>query len=496
MPDPLRLPIPGHADAFYYRAHGKGPKPVLMYLHGRGNNPQEDCRKWARVATEFGWVVCPGGDEDRGNGARSWGNNPVAGKEITDRALEALGKKYKGRVQKKNNILIGFSEGAFVAMQIGLHDPATWGRWLILAANDQYWFGDTMSEIKQHKQLYRRVFLLTGESGRRRAEHRARGGHPEEGQGAGAARDRQRHGPRGPRRAHGDDVPAAALVARVGQVETKGQMSTSFVSAGFETDLESVRDLATRFPAAHLRPVTCIRAHDLDALADPSGSARVWLAIESLQVTGSFKVRGALVALDALQRAARTNGQQRPRVVAASAGNHGAGVAYAAKVLGCDATVVVPANAPLAKRSKIAAYGCTIIVSSSPHYDDAEAEAQALAASTGAHFVSPYDDVDVLTGNGASLGFEIARAIGRVPDRALVPFGGGGLASGMAAAFAHEANESLASTRRVWGVQSDISPAMAMSLARGARGHAPRMRTLSRRRPRRRHLRTSLRSRA
>ena len=96
-PDPLHLKIPGHADAFYYRAHGKGQKPVLMYLHGRGGNPFEDCRKWARVATEFGWVVCPQGPEDRGGGARAWDNNPVAGKEITDAVLTELRRKYKGQ---------------------------------------------------------------------------------------------------------------------------------------------------------------------------------------------------------------------------------------------------------------------------------------------------------------------------------------------------------------------------------------------------------------
>jgi predicted esterase len=163
-PDPLRLKVPGHADAFYYRAHGKGTKPVLMYLHGRGGNPFEDCRKWARVATEFGWVVCPQGPEDRGGGARAWDNNPAAGKEITDLVLSELRRKYKGRVSRTNNILIGFSEGAFVAMQLGLHDPGTWGRWLILAANDQYWFGDTESELTKNHRLYRRVFLLTGES--------------------------------------------------------------------------------------------------------------------------------------------------------------------------------------------------------------------------------------------------------------------------------------------------------------------------------------------
>ena len=59
--DPLRLEVPGSPDAFYYKPRAKGPKPVLMYLHGRGGNPAEDCRKWAKVGSQFGWVVCPVG---------------------------------------------------------------------------------------------------------------------------------------------------------------------------------------------------------------------------------------------------------------------------------------------------------------------------------------------------------------------------------------------------------------------------------------------------
>jgi len=164
MADPLRLEVPGHADAFYYRARGKGLRPVLMYLHGRGGNPMEDCRKWAKVATQFGWLVCPQGPDDRGGGARSWNNDAQSAKDTLNATLQALRDKYKHRVQLRHNILIGFSEGAFVAMQLGLHDPVAWNRWLILAANDQYWFGDTDAILTQDKKKYRRVYLLTGEN--------------------------------------------------------------------------------------------------------------------------------------------------------------------------------------------------------------------------------------------------------------------------------------------------------------------------------------------
>lgn len=160
--DPQRIELPGQADAFYYRPRAKGMKPVVIYLRGRGGNPEEDCRNWARVATRFGWVLCPQGPEDRGGGARSWANNPTAGKEIIDSSLAALHEKYPHRVQTRGNILVGFSEGAFIAMQVGLRDPKTWSRWLILAASDRYWQGDAQSLLHDGRNTIRRVYLLTG----------------------------------------------------------------------------------------------------------------------------------------------------------------------------------------------------------------------------------------------------------------------------------------------------------------------------------------------
>jgi threonine dehydratase len=226
--------------------------------------------------------------------------------------------------------------------------------------------------------------------------------------------------------------------------------------------LEGVERIALRFLEASLREVPLVRAPDLDRRADREGRIRVWLALEALQTTGSFKVRGALVALDAI-RARKGEGA---RVVAASAGNHGAGVAYAARVLGLSATIVMPRAAPRAKRARIASYGASVVLITSDHYDDAEAAARVFAAETGAEFVSPYDDLDVVAGNGASLGFEIVRAMGGVPDVTLTPFGGGALATGLAYAFADEA-EGCKEAPSVWGVQSEASPAMALSLERG-----------------------------
>jgi threonine dehydratase len=118
----------------------------------------------------------------------------------------------------------------------------------------------------------------------------------------------------------------------------------------------------------------------------------------------------------------------------------------------------------------VLAYGAELVLSRSPHYDDAEEEGQELAARTGALFVSAYDDERVAAGNGGSLAFEIVRALGRAPELVLCPFGGGGLASGLA--WALEQGGRLPRTamrsRPVWGVQSEASPAMALSLAKGA----------------------------
>src|SRR5215472_7356183 len=142
--------------------------------------------------------------------------------------------------------------------------------------------------------------------------------------------------------------------------------------------VEAVRYLGTRFPRAKLREVPVIRAPELDLRADATGSTRVWLALEALQVTGSFKVRGALVALEA--------NRARRHVVAASAGNHGAAVAYAAKVLGLSATVVVPRGVPQTKRVKIERYGAELVVAQSEAYDHAEALAKEIAATQGHAF--------------------------------------------------------------------------------------------------------------
>lgn len=220
-------------------------------------------------------------------------------------------------------------------------------------------------------------------------------------------------------------------------------------------DLEDARDLCRRFASAGLREVALVR------LGAPE--ARTWLALESMQVTGSFKVRGAMHAI-ARRRAASPPGEHFA-VVAVSAGNHGAGVAHAAKHLGVEAEVVVPRDAPKTKVDKIERAGAKVVRSLSPGYDAAEKEALELARARGVPLLSPYDDIDVLVGNGASLGFEITRALGHVPGRVYCPIGGGGLATGLASAFRHD---DPAANGVVVPVQSEASCAFALSLERAA----------------------------
>ncbi len=165
--DPLRLEeVEGNREVYYYKpraAHGL--KPVLVYLHGRGGNPIEDCRKWAKVGRQFGWVVCPAGPGTTDTGGHTWsGGAPDAEKEL-DATVAALREKYHRRVQLRGNVLIGFSEGAFVAMNVGLKEQRTWNRWLILGASDAYWGAGGVEEaFDPEKRKVKRVYLLTGEN--------------------------------------------------------------------------------------------------------------------------------------------------------------------------------------------------------------------------------------------------------------------------------------------------------------------------------------------
>jgi threonine dehydratase len=180
----------------------------------------------------------------------------------------------------------------------------------------------------------------------------------------------------------------------------------------------------------------------------------VYLKCENLQRTGSFKVRGAYLRIAKLSSAERARG-----VVAASAGNHAQGVAYAAGLLGCAATVVMPHGAPLPKVQATRGYGAQVILHGS-NVEDALAEALAFSERTGAVFIHPFNHADIVAGQG-TLGFEVFEQCPQVRT-VVVPVGGGGLAAGVAVAV-----KSLDPEIRVVGVQAEAVSPYPGSLAAG-----------------------------
>lgn len=159
------LQIPGYGNAYYYEPTGPGRlalRPVMMYLHGRGGHPEADCKRWAAVARPLGWLVCPSGPGAMGTG-RGWNNNWATAHRIAMATLNELRARYGRRVQLRGNTLIGFSEGAYAAMNVGLREPRSFNRWLILAANSTYWGALGEELLGDVKSRVRKVYLITGE---------------------------------------------------------------------------------------------------------------------------------------------------------------------------------------------------------------------------------------------------------------------------------------------------------------------------------------------
>ena len=182
----------------------------------------------------------------------------------------------------------------------------------------------------------------------------------------------------------------------------------------------------------------------------------VYFKLECLQITGSFKVRGALFYLSKLSDKEKQNG-----VAACSAGNHGLGVAYAAKEMGIHCTIYVPKNIDRMKVEKMHSLGATIRHSSSIGYDDTLAWAKNEVIQNGQHNISAFDDERIMAANGGSVAVEL---FDELPDvqNLIVPVGGGGLSSGMAY-YLKEKNPPI----RIIGCQHKESPALKLSLERG-----------------------------
>lgn len=178
--------------------------------------------------------------------------------------------------------------------------------------------------------------------------------------------------------------------------------------------------------------------------------SNVYFKTENVQKTGSFKIRGAYYKISRLAKEQRDKG-----VITASAGNHGQGVAYAAAKAGINATVVMPANAPIAKVEATRDYGAVTVLAGKG-YDDAYARAMELQNQTGAIFVHGFDDPDIIAGQG-TVGLEILEQLPET-DAIVVPVGGGGLIAGVALAV-----KSLRPEVKIIGVQSEAAPAMFLS---------------------------------
>ena len=194
-------------------------------------------------------------------------------------------------------------------------------------------------------------------------------------------------------------------------------------------------------------------ARKTDLIYSPhfSGKNQVYLKTENLQVTGSFKLRGAYFKISRL-----TEEEKAAGIVACSAGNHAQGVALAAQRMGIRATICMPDGAPISKVEATKSYGADVVLVKGT-YDDAYKYALKLQAEEHATFIHPFDDPDVIAGQG-TIGLEILDQL-KDADVLVVPVGGGGLVSGVAYAA-----KRLKPGIRIYGVQAKEAASMADSL--------------------------------
>ncbi len=211
----------------------------------------------------------------------------------------------------------------------------------------------------------------------------------------------------------------------------------SLVGAPTAQQLEDAREVVKRYLRPTPSVVLNIRGRD------------VFAKLDNLQVTGAFKVRGALAALDAVRREDSSIG-----VITSSAGNHGLGISHASSLLGVRATVVVPANASPVKVAKIRQYDVELIEFGSS-YDEAQAHARELSEQRGLRFVSPFNNANVVAGQATA--FDEFLDVFPDVEHVVVSVGGGGWISGVL--VSREANNREDIT--ITGVQSENSAAMA-----------------------------------
>ena len=197
-----------------------------------------------------------------------------------------------------------------------------------------------------------------------------------------------------------------------------------------------------------------IRETDLIRAPKINREAEIYLKTENLQNTGSFKLRGAYYKISQLSEEEKAKG-----VIACSAGNHAQGVALAAQQSGIPAIICIPDGAPISKVENTKSYGARVELVKGV-YDDAYRRACELQQETGCTFIHPFDDPDVIAGQG-TIGLELLNQLPDM-DAVIVPVGGGGLISGVAFAI-----KSLNPNVKVYGVQAAGAPSMAHALEKG-----------------------------
>jgi threonine dehydratase len=239
-------------------------------------------------------------------------------------------------------------------------------------------------------------------------------------------------------------MTAAWRSGEAGAALNSGEQET-FAELSARVDLAAAQVAIARGAVA--TPV--IASADLSELA----GGFVVLKAESLQVSGSFKLRGALAKLAALGEGARGG------LIAASAGNHARAAAQAARIAGVDCEVFMPRDAPVSKVAAVERLGARVVLSGSSVEESLDL-AKTRAEETGAALIHPFDDLDVIAGQG-TLGLELVR---NVPDlaRVIVPVGGGGLASGIGLALRRERPDV-----ELVGVQASACAPLAQALRGG-----------------------------
>jgi threonine dehydratase len=204
---------------------------------------------------------------------------------------------------------------------------------------------------------------------------------------------------------------------------------------------------------ALVRPTPVLEAQP--AGRDPAPGARLWLKLENLQVTGSFKARGATAKLTTLAPQAVRRG-----IVTASGGNHGLAVAYAGWIARAPALIYLPQTTPAAKVARFERWGAEVVIEGAV-WDEANAAALARAEADGLTYFHPFADPVVIAGQG-TVALELFEQV-PAPDLLLVAIGGGGLISGIATVA-----KALHPTLRIIGVEPTGAPTLSESLRRGA----------------------------